>query len=130
MSGVSVVTGVGETAPTVVTVMCDFSLSKKRNFACVENQEDMNYEETPVKAPPWPTRSMMTPLPQQSSFSSMEEGSPWSVQERTAIARMEQYVNNSECLKLEIAEVEEFFSSLQLYVRIRSDEKVSRKLFT
>ena len=48
---------------------------------------------------------MRTPLPQQSSFSSMEEGRPWSAQERTAIARMEQYVNNSDVLKLEIAEV-------------------------
>ena len=37
----------------------------------------------------------------------IEEGGPWSAQERTAIARMEQYVNNSECFKLEIAEVEE-----------------------
>ena len=49
----------------------------------------------------------MTPLPQQSSFSSLEEGSPWSAQERTAIAGMDQYVNNSERKKLEIAEVED-----------------------
>ena len=27
-----------------------FSLSKKRNFACVENQEDMNYQGTPALA--------------------------------------------------------------------------------
>ena len=86
-----VVADVGGTAPSVVTVMCEgvpsdsewdfvepqsFSFSKKRNFACAENQEDMNYEGTPVKAPPCPERRMMTPLPQQSSFSSMEEGNP------------------------------------------------------
>ena len=40
--------------------------------------------------------------PQQSSFSSMEEGSLWSAQERTAVARMEQYVNNSQVWKLEV----------------------------
>ena len=39
---------------------------------------------------------MITPLPQQSSFSSMEEGSLWSAQESTAIGRMEQYADNSE----------------------------------
>ena len=50
----------------------------------------------------------MTPLPQQSPFSSMEEGSPWSAQERTAIARTERYVNNSRCQKMEIAEVEDY----------------------
>ena len=33
---------------------------------------------------------------------------PWSAQDRTAVARMEQYVNNSECIKLEIAEVEDY----------------------
>ena len=93
---VCVVTDVVETAPSVVTVMCEgvlsdsewdfvgpqsFSLSRKRNFACVEEEEDMNYEGTPVNAPPCPNRRAMTPLPQQSSFSSMEEGSPWSAQE-------------------------------------------------
>ena len=60
----------------------------------------MNYEGTLVKAPPRPGRRMKTPLPQQSSFSSMEEGSLWSAQETTAIARMKQYVNNSDCIKL------------------------------
>ena len=100
VSGVPVVTDVGETALSVVTVMCEgvprdsewdfvepqsFSFSKKRKFVCVENQEDMNYEGTLVKAPPCPERRMRTPLPQQSSFLSMEEGSPWSAQERTAV---------------------------------------------
>ena len=67
----------------------------------------MNYEETLVKAPPYTKRRMRTPLPQQSSSSTMEEGSPWSAQERTAIARMEQYVNNSDCIKVDTDEVEE-----------------------
>ena len=70
-------------------------------------QEDMSYKKTLVKAPPFPERRMRTPLPQQSSFSAMEEGSPWSAQERTAIAKMKHYVNNSDCIKLEIGEVEE-----------------------
>ena len=63
VSGVPVVIDVGETASSVVTVMCEgvpsdsewdfvepqsFSFSEKRNFACVENQEDMNYEGTLV----------------------------------------------------------------------------------
>ena len=49
---------------------------------------------------------MRTPVPQQSSFSSMEEGSRWSAQETRGIAKLEQYVNNSDCIKLEIDEVE------------------------
>ena len=71
----------------------------------------MNYLGTPVKAPPCPEGRTATPLPQQSSFPSMEEGSPWSAQESTAIPRMEQYVNSSECKKLEIAEVEDSLGS-------------------
>ena len=49
---------------------------------------------------------MRTP-PQQSSSSTREEESQWRAQERTAIAMMEQYVNNSECKQLDIDEVEE-----------------------
>ena len=90
VSGMLVVTDVGESAPSVVSV-CEvvpsgsewdfvepqsFSFSKKLNFACVEDQEDMNYEGTLVKAPPCPKRRMRTPLPQQSSSSTMEEESP------------------------------------------------------
>ena len=76
---------------------------EKRAIACVASQEDMNYEGTSVKALPCP---MMPPVPQQSSFSSIEEESPWSPRERTAISRMEQHVNKSDCIKLEIAELE------------------------
>ena len=66
--------------------------------------KDVNYEGTLVKAPPCPERRMRTPLPQQSSSSTREEESQWNAQERTAIVRMEQFVNYSECLKVEIAE--------------------------
>ena len=84
-----------------------FSFSKKHNFACVEEQEDMNnYDGTLVKSPPCSKKRMRTPLPQQSPFSSMEEGSPWSAQERAAIANMQHYVGNSDCIKLEIGQVE------------------------
>ena len=68
----------------------------------------MNYKGTLVKAPPCPERRMRTLLPLQRSFSSMEEESPWSAQERTAMARMDQYVDNSECIQLDIDEVEEY----------------------
>ena len=46
--------------------------------------------------PPCPERRIRTPLPQQSSSSTREEESQRSAQERAAIARMEQYVNNSD----------------------------------
>ena len=67
--------------------------------------QDVNYEGTVAKAPTCPERRMRTPLPQQSSSSTREEESLWSAQERTAIARTEQYVNNSECFQLDIEEV-------------------------
>ena len=50
-----------------------FSFSKKRNFACVEEQEDMTYERTIVMAPPCRQIRMRTPLPQQGSWSSVEQ---------------------------------------------------------
>ena len=34
------------------------------------------------------------------------QGSSWNVRERTVIARMEQYLNASDCMKLEIEELE------------------------
>ena len=43
----------------------------------------------------------------------MEEGGPWSAQERATIARMEHYVNNSDCIKLEIDEVEDYSLGLE-----------------
>ena len=77
-----------------------FSFSRKRAIVCVENQEDMSYEGTPVKAPPVIRRKMMLPTPQQSSYSSIEamqwqtemedQGSGWNARDRTVIAKMEQ----------------------------------------
>ena len=71
-------------------------------------QRDVLYEGTVAKAPPCPERRMRTPVPQQSSSSTREEESPWSGHERTALARMEKYVKNSECIQLDIDEVEEW----------------------
>ena len=34
------------------------------------------------------------------------QGSSWNARERTVIARMEQYLNASDCMKLEIEELE------------------------
>ena len=59
----------------------------------------------------------MTPLaPQQSYHPSIEEtqwqtemevqGSCWSARERTVIARIGDYLNKSDCVKLEIKELE------------------------
>ena len=87
----------------VVLILTVFSFSKKRDFAYVEIHEDKNYEGMLA-----PKRRMRTPLPQQSSVSSMEEGSPWGARERTAIARMEQYANNSYCIRLETDEVDDY----------------------
>ena len=39
--------------------------------------QDVNYEVIVAKAPPCPERSMKTPLPQQGSSSTREEGSQW-----------------------------------------------------
>ena len=71
-----------------------FSFSKERSVVCVENQEDMSCEGTPVKVPP--RRRMMPRTPQQSSR----------LVKRTVIARMVQYLNASDCMKLEIEELE------------------------
>ena len=38
--------------------------SKKRSNVCVENEEDMSYEVTPIKAPPASRRKIMPPTPQ------------------------------------------------------------------
>ena len=90
-------------------------LSKKRSVVSVESQEDMSYEGTLVKAPPTSRRRMMPPTPQQSSHSSVEatqwqnemeiQGSSWNARERTLVARVEKYLNNSDCMKLEIVEL-------------------------
>ena len=59
---------------------------------------------------------MMPPTPKQSSHPSIEEtqwqtemevqGSSWGARDRTVTARRENYLNKSDCLKLEIEEFE------------------------
>ena len=59
---------------------------------------------------------MMPPTPQQSSHSLFEgmqwqtemepQGSSWTARERGVIARMEKYLNESDCMKLKIEELE------------------------
>ena len=49
--------------------------------------QDVKHDGTMAKAPPCTERRMRTPLPQQSSPSTLEEESPWSARERTAMAR-------------------------------------------
>ena len=72
----------------------------------------MSYEGTPAKAPPASRRKMMPPTPQQSSQSSIgavqlqmvvedqefayEGEYRWTARDRVVIARMEQYLNESE----------------------------------
>ena len=58
----------------------------------------------------------MPPTPQLSSRSSIEamqwqiemevQGSSWDTRERTVLRKMEQYLNESDCMKLEIEELE------------------------
>ena len=97
-----------------------FSFSKKRQAACVENQEGMSSEGTPVKAPPASRRKIMPPTPQQSLQSSSEatqlqtevedqefEGEHrWTARDRTVVARMEQYLNENDNMRVEIGELE------------------------
>ena len=62
-------------------------------------------------------RRMMPPTPQQSSHSSIEEmqwqaemeaqGSSWSARERTVTARVENYLNKCDDMKLEIEALEQ-----------------------
>ena len=58
----------------------------------------------------------MPPSPQQSSYPSIEarqwqtemedQGIGWNARDRTVIAKLEKYLNESDCLKLEIEELE------------------------
>ena len=75
----------------------------------------MSYEGTPVEAPASTRRRMMPPTPQQISHSSTDERqwqsdleaqlSIWSTRERTVIARMENYLDKSDDVKVEIEEL-------------------------
>ena len=69
---------------SVVTVFCDmcsdwdflepqsFSFSEKRAHCCTGTQEEMRYEDSPVKAHPLSIRRMPPPTPLQKSYSSCE----------------------------------------------------------
>ena len=59
----------------------------------------------------------------------MEEGSLWSALERTAIAKMVQYVNISDCVKLEIDEVEDCSLGPELKQILRKGDNRRQKHF-
>ena len=93
-----------------------FSFSKKRSIMREENRGEMSYEGMPVKALPNTRRRMLPPMPQQSSHSSTDErqwqaemevqGSIWSARERTEIAMMENYLDKSDELRVQVRELE------------------------
>ena len=83
----------------------------------------MNYDGTPVKAPPASRRKIVPPAPQQSLQPSIEavqlqtdqeSGScemeyEWTARGRAVIARMEQYLNENDNMKVENEELELLF---------------------
>ena len=81
-----------------------------------KNQGEMGYEGSPVKAPPNTRRRMTPPMLQQISFSSTngrqwqadleEQRSIWSSPERKVIAAMDNYLEKSDDMKVEIAALE------------------------
>ena len=89
-----------------------FSFSEKRSVVLEENREEMSFEGTPEKASPATRRRKMLPTPQQGSHPLFEEmqwqadmeaqGSIWSARERTVIARIENYLDKSDDMKLEV----------------------------
>ena len=82
------------------------SFSKKRSIVLEENQGEMSYEGTPVKAPPNTRRRMMPPTLQQISFSSTDECPVASGSGSTAvIAAMENYLDKTADMKVEIEEL-------------------------
>ena len=92
-----------------------FSFSNKRSIVCAENKGEMSYEGTPVKVPPSTRRRMMPPT-QQISHSSTDvsqwradleaQQSIWSTRERLVIAAMNDYLDNSDDMKVEIEALE------------------------
>ena len=75
--------------------------------------EEVRYESSPEKAPPPSRRRMMPPTPQQSSYSSIEErqwqteveDQVWNARDRTVFARLEQYLDKSDSLNVEVEEL-------------------------
>ena len=94
--------------------------SRKRKAFCVESQEDMNDDGTPVKAPP---TSRRPPTSQQSPQPSVEDMQlqmevqencscvvgyggehRWTVRDRTVIARIQQHPNENDSMKVAVEE--------------------------
>ena len=97
------------------------SLSRKREAFSAVSQEDMNLDGTPVKAPSAFRRRIMPPTQQQrpqpretevedQEFGACEEECEgehrWTARDRTTVAKMEQYLNESDNMKVEIGELE------------------------
>ena len=91
-----------------------------KRFSAV-SQEDMNLDGTPVKAPSAFRRRIMPPTQQQrpqpretevedQEFGACEEECEgehrWTARDRTTVAKMEQYLNESDNMKVEIGELE------------------------
>ena len=124
-----------------------FSFSRQRRAVCVENQENMSYEGTPLTAPQASRRKIMPPTLQQSSQSSIEathwqaevedqesgsyekefEGEHrWAARERTVIARMEQDLNKNDCMRVAIKELESLLGPEDSEVNLRKILKCAR----
>ena len=92
------------------------SFSKKRSFVWADSQEETRHERSPVKAPPPSRRRLMPPTPQQRSYPSIEETQwqkemevqrrNWSTRERKVIAALENHLDESDDMKVEIEELE------------------------
>ena len=91
-----------------------FSFSNKRAHSYTVTQEEMRFEGPQVKAPPPSRRRMMPPTPLQNSYSSFEEeqghfeeeNQMWSARDKAVIAKTKQYLEERECSKVEIEELE------------------------
>ena len=79
-------------------------------------EHDVKYQGIMAKAPPWPLRTLKTPLPQQSSHSSREEEGQWvAVEDRRrwcaafeeTAKRLLRYPEESDDLKVGVTELQE-----------------------
>ena len=123
-------------------------LLSRRHFLSPENvkrffvgsQEDMNFDGTPAKAPSASGRRITPPTPQQSTQLSFEstplqmevedqefgacgqeyDGEHrWTARDGTVVAKMEQYLKESDNMKLEIVELELLLGQEHSYVEVR-----------
>ena len=83
-----------------------FSFSRKGQAVCVENQEDMNYDGTPVKAQLCSCKRRWR-IRKAAVVRWKNEGEHrWTARDRTVIARMEQYLDENDNMRVEIEELE------------------------